>query len=78
MAPEPDLEARIAELIEGLFNLDRHRTGELLSLLAQCQASQVARIFDCLPDEAAQNCAENAQNYALKRRPWVWTRYWEH
>jgi hypothetical protein len=50
-APEV-LEARVAELIENLVNIDRARAGELIALLAQCQASHVARIFHCLPDAA--------------------------
>jgi hypothetical protein len=74
--PPGDLEARIAELIEGLFNLDRPRTGELLALLAQCQASHVARIFHCLPDAAPGGPIQqkDESHHTPKRRPWVWTR----
>jgi hypothetical protein len=83
MMAAPELEARIAELIENLFNLDRDRTGELLALLAQCRASHVARIFDCLPDPALLATVPNGtvdvpNGTPERRRPWVWTRYWEH
>jgi hypothetical protein len=81
LTPE-EREARIAELIENLFNLDRDRTGELLALLALCTASQVARIFGCLPDEAPAttdpSCRPDEPEVGRKHRPWVWTRYWEY
>jgi hypothetical protein len=79
--PPAELEAEIASAVEALFNVEPDRTGTLLALLAQCQASHVARIFHCLPDPAPGGPLSGnrtAAQPAKRSKAWVWTRYWQH